>query len=477
MSKYEPVIGLEIHLETKTNSKMFSPAPVNFDAPPNACVTSIDLGEPGTLPSVNKKAVEKAIIMALALKMEIDHLLRFDRKNYFYADLPKGFQITQNDFPLGREGWLEIFLEDGSPHLIELERLHMEEDTCKQLHFADYSLLDYNRAGTPLVEIVSKPVLRNGYEAMKYVEKIRSIAQYLNVSDGKMEEGSLRCDVNISLRPVGSTKFGTKVEIKNLNSIANVRKAIEYEIIRQSAMLERGEVIQQETRRFDESKKETVLMRLKNDAVDYKYFREDNILPIRLSKEYVKEIVDGAPESPDAKYQRYTMDYLISHEEAILILQNIPMALFFDQVCLHTKEYQSAAKFLKGEISAYLNSQNKSFADLDIYIRPFANLFTLLGENKIDYKTARLFFEKIVNEQADPHKLYEASKQCRMSEHEIKTLVIQILEANPQSIVDYFSGRDRAFGFLIGQIMKLSQGKADPKISNEILRQELEARR
>ena len=281
---FEAVIGLEIHVEMKTKSKMFSSAPINFSDEPNTDTTYLDFAFPGTMPVVNKEAVRKAIQMCNALHMEIDDELWFDRKNYFYSDLPKGYQITQQARPIGKNGYLEIEI-DGEKRKIGIERLHMEEDTCKQTHFNDYTLLDYNRAGIPLIEIVSLPVMHTGLEARKYVEKIREFVTFSGVSDGKMEEGSLRCDVNISLRPYGSDKFGTKVEIKNLNSIANIEKAIDYEILRQSRLLFKGEDIIQETRRFDEAKKETILMRVKTDAVDYKYFTEPNITPIKLSKE------------------------------------------------------------------------------------------------------------------------------------------------------------------------------------------------
>ena len=297
---FEAVIGIEIHVEMKTRTKMFSASPNRFGATPNTLVTPVDMAFPGTLPVVNKQAVINAIRVSNALNMEIDHELWFDRKNYFYSDLPKGYQITQDKRPIGKEGYVEIETTNGIKK-IGIERLHMEEDTCKQLHMADYTLIDYNRAGTPLVEIVSKPEMRNGEEAMKYVEQIRSIVIYSGVSDGKMEEGSLRCDVNISLRPIGDEKFGTKVEIKNLNSLANVQRAIDFEMKRQSEILLSGGVVEQETRRFDETKKETVLMRKKTDAVDYKYFTEANITPIKLSDEFVNNAIKTCPELASSK--------------------------------------------------------------------------------------------------------------------------------------------------------------------------------
>ena len=293
---FEAVIGLEIHVEMKTKSKMFSSSANNFDAKVNENISPLDFAFPGTLPVVNKEAVRKAIRVCNALHMNIDKEIWFERKNYFYSDLPKGYQITQQFRPIGSDGYLLIDLENGEQKRINIERLHMEEDTCKQLHFRDYTLLDYNRAGVPLVEIVSRPEIKNGTEAMKYVEEIRNIVTYADVSDGKMEEGSLRCDVNISIMPCGSKTFGTKVEIKNLNSISNIQKAIDFEIQRQTKLILKGFKVEQETRRYDDAKKETVLMRKKTDAVDYKYFTDPNIAPILMSDEFVQDAIDTCPE-------------------------------------------------------------------------------------------------------------------------------------------------------------------------------------
>ena len=475
MKLYEPIIGLEIHLETKTKTKMFSDAPINFDAGPNTMVTSLDLGEPGSLPTVNKQAVAKAIQMCSALHMEIDPVLRFDRKNYFYADLPKGFQITQQEFPIGKGGYVIIYSEDGEPMHIDLERLHMEEDTAKQIHFADYTLLDFNRAGTPLVEIVTKPVIRSGYQAMKYVEKIRAIAQYLDISDGKMEEGSLRCDVNISLREVGVEKFGTKVEIKNLNSIANVRKAIEFEIERQTEILNNGELVAQETRRFDEGKRSTILMRLKTDAVDYKYFREGNILPIKLSTAFIIKTINTTAETPDMKYGRYTNVYKLSHLEAVKLIENQEMALFFDSIANLTEYYQIASNFIKGEVSAYINSNEISFDTLPISKDSLACIIDLIGSGRINNKTAREIFAKALTGE-NPYTLYEETLKDCLSPEELEITIKETLDSNQQSVEDYKNGRDRAFGFLVGQIMKKTQGKADPQLTNQILKTELAKR-
>ena len=328
---FEAVIGLEIHVETKSNCKMFSSSPNKFSTNPNSQCSVFDLAFPGVMPSVNKKCVINALRVCHALHMKIDNELWFDRKNYFYSDLPKGYQITQQFRPIGKDGYLILDIDDKKVR-INIERLHMEEDTCKQLHLRDETLLDYNRAGVPLIEIVSRPEIKNGLEAMKYVEKIRDIVTYADVSDGKMEEGSLRCDVNVSIRPVGSEKFGTKVEIKNLNSLANIQKAIDFEIKRQSSLLLKGIAIEQETRRYDELKKETVLMRVKTDAVDYKYFTEPNIIPILLSDEFITDAITSCPELLDHKLERYMNEYKLSKYDSLVILSNKDNANYFEEI-------------------------------------------------------------------------------------------------------------------------------------------------
>jgi aspartyl-tRNA(Asn)/glutamyl-tRNA(Gln) amidotransferase subunit B len=318
---FEPVIGIEIHVELKTDSKMFSAAPCSFGMAPNSQTVPYDLGCPGTMPMVNKQAVVDGVRIASALHMQIEKLVQFDRKNYFYTDLPKGYQITQQEHPIGREGYLDIETADGQMHHIRIERAHLEEDTAKQLHLGDMTLVDYNRCGTPLVEIVSMPDIRSAEVAMKYVEAIREIVTFLDVSDGKMEEGSMRCDVNISLRPYGTETLGTKCEIKNLNSIANVRSALEYEIKRQSEILLAGEKVIQETRRYDESKKQTSLMRVKSNAVDYKYFREPNIVPIQISDDFVNNAIKTMHKLP-SKYKEELMAAGLSSTQAEVLLSS-----------------------------------------------------------------------------------------------------------------------------------------------------------
>lgn len=473
---FEAVIGIEIHVEMKTKSKMFSSAPVLFGAEPNTLVRPLDIAFPGTMPLVNKQAVINAIRVSNALHMSIDNELWFDRKNYFYSDLPKGFQITQDKRPIGRDGYVEIKTKNGIKR-IEIERLHMEEDTCKQLHMSNYSLLDYNRAGTPLVEIVSRPNIRSGEEAMKYVEQIKSIVQFTDVSDGKMEEGSLRCDVNISLRPIGSEKFGTKVEIKNLNSLSNVEKAIEFEIIRQQKLLLAGIPVEQETRRFDEMRKETVLMRKKTDAVDYKYFTEPNITPIKLSDEFIKSAIETCPELASSKRNRYINDLKLSEYDADIILQDKAVSEYFDKTIKYNANPKLLVNWIMVDIASYLNKNNYSISDLKLSPEHLSDLVKLISEGKISSKQAKDVFLDIVETNASPIDVANKLGIVQMSdENAIMNLVIEALNENPQAIEDFKNGKDRAVGFLVGQIMKKSRGKANPAMTSKLVIQELKKR-
>lgn len=472
---FEAIIGLEIHVEMKTKSKMFSAAPVTFGDDPNTRTVPLDLAFPGTMPVVNKQAVINAIRVCNALHMTIDDELWFDRKNYFYSDLPKGYQITQQFRPIGSEGYLTINTADGEK-TIGIERLHMEEDTCKQLHSWDCTLLDYNRAGIPLVEIVSKPDLRSGEEAMKYAEKIRSIVSFLDVSDGRMEEGSLRCDVNISLRPVGASKFGTKVEIKNLNSFANIQKAIDFEIKRQEQVLLSGEEVVQETRRFDEGTRETVTMRLKTDAVDYKYFTEPNITPIKLSKEFIEDAIRTSPELAEAKLARYASLGLSEYDSSLLI-NNKENCEYYDAAVKTGANPKLVANWVIVDIQAILNKQEISIKEFKVSPENLGKLVKLIEEGKVSNKQAREIFAKMMENDEDPSKILASSGTTLISdEAALLAIVNETLDANPQSIIDYKNGKDRAVGFLVGQIMKKTQGKANPAMTNKLIVEELKRR-
>lgn len=473
--KYETVIGIEIHCELKTKTKMFSSAPVAFGEVANTCVNEVDLGHPGTLPCVNKEAVRLAVKAATALRCEIDPLVKFDRKNYYYSDLPKGFQITQQFHPIGRNGCITIETEDGKKD-IRINRIHMEEDTAKQFHSDAGTLIDFNRAGTPLVEIVSEADMRSGSEAAAYVEKLRTLLYYLGVSDVKMEEGSMRCDVNVSIRPVGSTAFGTKTEVKNLNSISNVQKAIDAEVERQIQLVENGEKVEQATRRYDETQKTTILMRKKEGNVDYKFFPEPNITPIRLSDEWISEIQENMEELPDERKARYMGQNELSAYDADVLVSNRELSDFYDEVIKHTKAYKKAANWVIVELSAALNKANIKPADNPCKAEYLADMINMVEAQEISGKQAKVVFEEIVKGK-DPKKVVEEKGMKQMSDaSELLAMINTVLDNNPQSIEDFKNGKDRAVGFLVGQVMKASKGQANPAMTNKLIQEELKKR-
>ena len=472
--EYEVIIGIEIHCELKTKTKMFSGAPVLFGAPANTCVNEIDLGHPGTMPCLNKQAVAMAVQACTALNMEIDPLVRFDRKNYYYTDLPKGFQITQQFYPIGRHGHVEIETENG-PKVIRIERLHMEEDTAKQFHYDAGTLIDFNRAGTPLVEIVSEPDIRSGREAMAYVEKLRQTLYYLGVSDVKMEEGSMRCDVNISLRPVGTEKFGVKTEIKNLNSISNGQKAVEYEIERQTQILNEGGQVVQETRRFDEASRTTISMRKKEGAVDYKYFPEPNIFPIQLDPEWIRQLQAAMPEMPEVRQARYAELGLPENDIALLVA-NKELADYYDQVMKHTQHAKIAANWVIVELPAGLTKLNTKLAENPVAPQAMAELVNMIVGGEISGKQAKIVFEEVLQGK-DPKQVAQEKGMKQLSDSSaLIALINQVLDEQPQSITDYKNGKDRAVGFLVGQVMKKSKGQANPAMTNKLIVEELKKR-
>lgn len=473
---FEAVIGLEIHVQQKTKSKMFSSAPNSFSRDPNTQVAPLDMAFPGTMPVVNKQAVINAIRVANALHMEIDHTLYFDRKNYFYSDLPKGFQITQQRRPIGKNGYVMVDTPNGKKR-IGIERIHMEEDTCKQEHFMDYSLLDYNRAGVPLCEIVSLPEISNGVEAREYAEAIRNIVVYSGTSDGKMEEGSMRCDTNISLRPYGQKEFGTKVEIKNINSFKNIELAIEYEMKRQSQLLLQGIKIQQETRRWDEASGKTVLMRVKTDAVDYKYFCEPNITPIHLSDEFVQDAIDTCPELYDSKKERYLKAGL-SDADANVILANPKMAAYFEEGLAKVSNAKDLANFLIVEINSYLNKNEIAIENLKLSPLTLGEIVSYQEKGGLSHKQCTDILNKVLEEGCSPEEAKNALHiVTQVSDSSvIMEFVTEVLDKNPQSIQDFKNGNQRVLGFLVGQIMKASHGKVNPAEVSKTLRQELDKR-
>lgn len=470
---FEAIIGIETHIETNTKSKMFSSAPNKAEQEPNTLVTLLDMAFPGTMPRVNKEAVRKAIRIAHALHMTIDDTLYFDRKNYFYSDLPKGYQITQQFRPIGRDGYIEIEV-NGVKKRIGIERMHMEEDTCKQLHFSSYTLLDYNRAGVPLLEIVTRPEIRSGEEARKYVEKLREIVTFADVSDGKMENGSMRCDTNISIRPYGSDKFGTKVEVKNLNSIVDIEKALDYEIKRQSEALLTGHEIIQETRRFDEVKKETVSMRVKTDAVDYKYFCEPNIAPIKLSKAFIDDAVETCPELYDEMLERFITNYAIDLKDIKILLSSKELANYYDKCAAFSKHYQAIANFIISNVLSILNHDNITIDQFNVQPKYISELVDLLENKEINSTQGKKIFQEVVKENKSPLVFKKELGATLISdESEILSMVQEIISENPSLKENFKAGNTRLQGYVMGQLMKKTQGKVNPAIANKIIVQEL----
>ena len=465
---FEAIIGLELHVEMKTKSKLFSSAPVSFGAEPNTHTLPFDMAFPGSMPILNKQAVINAIRVCNALNMTIDDELWFDRKNYFYSDLPKGYQITQQRRPIGSNGHLSI-----GGRNINIERLHLEEDTCKQLHLGNYTYLDFNRAGVPLLEIVSKPEIRNGEEAMKYVERIRSIVTFLDVSNGKMEEGSLRCDVNVSLRPIGQKTFGTKVEIKNLNSLANIQKAIDYEIKRQESLLLSSGQVKQETRRFDEATKKTVLMRIKTDEIDYKCFTEPNILPIKLSKEFIENAIKTSPQLAEAKLEKYKQLNL-SDYDANLLVSNKEVSDYFDVMIKDGANPKLAANWLIVDVQTVLNKQNISINQFAITPDNLAKLLKAIEKGDISNKQAREIFIKMQEGNIDPEEIIKNMDASVINDNEVLLKIInEVIKENPQSVIDYKNGKNRVVGFLMGKVIKLTKGKANPSLTNQLIIEQL----
>lgn len=472
----ETIIGLEVHVELKTNSKIFSASPTEFGAEPNTQTSVIDLGYPGVLPTLNKEAVNFAMKAAMALNCEIATETKFDRKNYFYPDNPKAYQISQFDKPIGENGWIEIEV-DGKKKRIGITRLHLEEDAGKSTHAADGSLVDYNRQGMPLIEIVSEPDMRTPEEAYAYLEKLKSIIQYTGVSDCKMEEGSLRCDANISLRPVGQEKFGTKAELKNLNSFTYVQKGLEHEQVRQEKELLSGGIIQQETRRYDEATKKTILMRIKEGSDDYRYFPEPDLVELYIDDEWKEEIRASIPELPDARKARYVEEVGLPVYDAHVLTLTKEMSDFFEATVADGADAKLTSNWLMGEVLAYLNKQQKELKDVALTPAGLAKMVQLIEKGTISSKIAKKVFNELIEKGGDPEEIVKAKGLVQISdEGTLRKVVTEILDNNEQSIEDFKNGKDRAIGFLVGQIMKATKGQANPPLVNKILLEEINKR-
>ena len=473
---FETVIGLEVHVELKTDSKIFSPSPAHFGAEPNTNTNVIDLGYPGVLPVVNKRAVEWGMKAAMALNMTVARESKFDRKNYFYPDNPKAYQISQFDQPIGENGWIDIEV-NGETKRIGITRAHLEEDAGKLTHKNGYSLVDLNRQGTPLIEIVSEPDIRTPEEAYAYLEKLRSIIQYIEVSDVKMEEGSMRCDANISIRPYGQDEFGTKTELKNLNSFTFVKKGLEYEEKRQEQVILSGGIIEQETRRFDETTGATKLMRVKEGSDDYRYFPEPDIVPMIISDEWMEEVRKTIPELPDARQRRYQEELGLPAYDAHVLTLTKEMSDMFEQTVALGADPKLASNYLMVDVNAYLNKVQQELKETALTAEGLAGMIKLITDGTISSKIAKKVFAELIEHGGDAAQIVKEKGLVQVSDSgQLLAWVNEALDNNPKSIEDYKNGRDRAIGFLVGQIMKASKGQANPQMINKMLLEEIAKR-
>lgn len=470
--KYEVVIGLEVHAQLKTKSKIFAPDGTEFGQEPNTQTSPITLGMPGVLPVLNKEVVNMGILTGLALNCEIPERCKFDRKQYFYPDLPKGYQISQYDEPICVNGHLDI-----GGKRIGITRAHLEEDAGKLVHAgadglagSSYSLVDLNRAGTPLLEIVSEPDMRSSAEARAYMEELRSIVRYIGVCDGNLEEGSMRCDANISIMPKGSDKFGTRAEIKNVNSFSALQRAIEYEIDRQIEIVEEGGEVVQETRLWDDNSKETRSMRGKEDAHDYRYFPEPDLKPLVISREWVKEIQDKMPELPAQKRARY-QSLGLSEYDANVVVEQMELALFFDKVLELGANAKTAVNFIMGEIAAYLKEEKLELRETKLTPENLAELISLIEKGTISNNIGKQIIIEMMQTGKAASKIVEEKGLSQISdEGAIKEIVQKVVDANPAQVEAYRNGKTNLLGFFVGQIMKETKGRANPKTVNELLR-------
>lgn len=481
--KYETVIGVEVHVELKTKSKIFCGCTTEFGGDTNTHVCPVCLGMPGSLPVLNKQVVEFAIKTGLALNCEILQFNKMDRKNYFYPDLTKNFQTSQYDLPICLNGHVDIEV-NGVSKRIGITRIHMEEDAGKLVHSgntisdSDYSLVDYNRAGVPLIEIVSEPDLRSPEEARIFMEKLKAILEYIEVSDCKMQEGSLRCDANVSLRPYGQEKFGTRSESKNINSFKAVQRAIEYEEIRQAEILDDGGEVVQETRTWDDNKGISLSMRSKEEAHDYRYFPEPDLVPILIDEAWIANVKNNLPELPEARKQRLIAEYNLPAYDAEVITSTKAMAEFFDKVVAQAedklRDAKGIANWLMGDISAYLNNNNIAISEFQVSAANIASLVAFINKGVLSSKLAKTVFEEMLNSNKQPATIIKEKGLEQISDTgAIEKIVEETIAENPKSVEDYQAGKEKAIGFLVGQVMKKSRGKANPDMVNNLLKEKL----
>jgi len=474
--KYEIVIGLEVHAELSTKSKIYCSCTTEFGGEPNTHCCPICTGMPGTLPVLNKNVVEYAIKAGLATNCQISGFSKQDRKNYFYPDLPKAYQISQYDLPVCKNGYIDIEFDDQHKR-IGLTRIHIEEDAGKLFHdeMDAGSLIDYNRCGVPLIEIVSEPDMRSSMEAKIFLEKLKAILEYIDVSDCKMQEGSLRADVNVSVRPFGQRKFGTRTEMKNLNSFKAIIRAIEGESRRQIELIESGTKIIQETRRWDDNKGVSYSMRSKEEAHDYRYFPEPDLVPIVIDEGWIEEVRNLLPELPHERKKRYTIEFLLPEYDASVLTSSKHLADYFEQVTAICCNPKLASNWIMGELMRILKAKELEFSEIPISAEYLAKLLILIDKGKVNGTTAKKIFGIILETGKDPELIVsEQGLEAVCDEGAIVMIVNRVIEANNKSVLDYMNGKDKALGFIVGQCMKESKGKADAKVINRILKEQLE---
>ena len=473
-NEYEVVIGLEVHAQVLSESKLFSSAPTKFGAEPNTQVSLVDAAFPGMLPVINEFCIKQAVKTGIGLNAKINKKSIFDRKNYFYADLPQGYQISQYKNPIVGEGSIVLDLTTGEK-IVGIERLHLEQDAGKSIHDMDpqNTLVDLNRSGIALMEIVSKPDLRSLEEVNAYIKKLRSIMRYLGTCDGNMQEGSLRADVNVSVRKKGQKGFGTRCEIKNVNSIKFMQMAIDYEANRQVDVIEEGGTIDQETRLFDIKKNETRSMRSKEDAHDYRYFPDPDLLPLELSDKFINDLKKNIPELPDEKKKRFIEKFKLSPYEANILVSDIETSKYFEEV-IEKSDVKLSTNWITGELFALLNEKNLEISQSPITAKNLSKLINLIKDGTISGKIAKSVFEIMVDEAKDPQIIVEEKGLKQQSDpKEIEKLIDKVITNNPDKVKEYKSGKDKLFGFFVGQVMKVSGGKANPQLVNEILKKKL----
>ncbi|MBL1294255.1 MAG: Asp-tRNA(Asn)/Glu-tRNA(Gln) amidotransferase subunit GatB [Thiotrichales bacterium] len=474
--EWEVVIGLETHAQLSTKSKIFSGAATAYGAVPNSQACLVDLGFPGQLPVLNKEAVRMAVKFGLAIDAEIGMRSVFARKNYFYPDLPKGYQISQFELPIVGKGEINVVQEDASTKTVGITRAHLEEDAGKSMHegFAAHSGIDLNRAGTPLIEIVTEPDMRSAKEAIAYAKKLHGLLIYLEICDGNMQEGSFRCDANVSLRPKGQEEFGTRAEIKNLNSFRFMEKAINFEIERQQEILEDGGVIVQETRLYDSDKDETRSMRSKEEANDYRYFPDPDLLPVELEQSFVEGVRKTLPELPDVKRQRFVDEFALSDYDATILTDSRPLADYYEAVVAVCKEPKLAANWVMGDFSASLNKDGKDLADSPVNAEMLGGMLNRIKDNTISGKIAKTVFEAMWAGEGDVDTIVEVKGLKQVTDTgAIEALVDEVIVNNAGQVEAYKGGKEQLFGFFVGQVMKASKGKANPAIVNELLKKKL----